>query len=58
MIFLIYLLLTIGVGWIGSKRDIGAGWSIALSLALSPVIGILIVLFSKKTGAIKIIEDE
>lgn len=36
------------VGQLGKKRKIGFGWSFALSLFLSPIIGLIITLFSKK----------
>jgi phosphate/sulfate permease len=36
------------VGQLGKKREIGFGWSFALSLFLSPIIGLIITLFSKK----------
>lgn len=43
--FLIFSLL---VGMLGEKRKIGFGWSFVLSLFLSPIIGLIITLFSKK----------
>lgn len=36
------------VGQLGKKRKIGFGWSFALSVFLSPIIGLIITLFSKK----------
>jgi hypothetical protein len=36
------------VGLVGKNRKIGFGWSFVLSLFLSPVIGLIITLFSKK----------
>ncbi len=49
---LILLLIMVGlatlVGQLGKKRKIGFGWSFALSLFLSPFIGLIITLFSKK----------
>lgn len=36
------------VGLVGKNRKIGFGWSFALSLVLSPIIGLIITLFSKK----------
>jgi len=36
------------VGQLGKKRKIGFGWSFALSLFLTPIIGLIITLFSKK----------
>lgn len=43
--FLIFALL---VGLVGKNRKIGFGWSFILSLFLSPIIGLIITLFSKK----------
>lgn len=43
--FVIFSLL---VGKLGEKRKIGFGWAFALSLFLSPIIGLIITLFSKK----------
>ena len=36
------------VGQLGKNRRIGFGWSFALSLFLSPIIGLIITLASKK----------
>lgn len=36
------------IGQLGKKRKIGFGWSFALSLFLSPLIGLIITLCSKK----------
>lgn len=48
----ILLILIVGlsalVGQLGKDREIGFGWSFALSLFLSPIIGLIITLFSKK----------
>lgn len=48
----VILLAAIGlaalVGQLGKNRKIGFGWSFALSLFLSPIIGLIITLFSKK----------
>lgn len=48
----ILLIVAVGlsalVGQLGKNRNIGFGWSFALSLFLSPIIGLIITLFSKK----------
>lgn len=48
----VLLLVGIGlaalVGQLGKNRKIGFGWSFTLSLFLSPIIGLIITLFSKK----------
>ena len=36
------------VALIGKNRKIGYGWSFAACLFLSPIIGLIIILFSKK----------
>ena len=36
------------VALIGKDRKIGYGWSFVLCLFLSPIIGVIIILFSKK----------
>ena len=47
-----FLLVLVGlaalIGQLGKNREIGFGWSFALSLFLSPLIGLIITLFSKK----------
>ena len=48
----VILLVAVGlaalVGQFGKNRKIVFGWSFALSLFLSPIIGLIITLFSKK----------
>ena len=48
----IILLVAVGlaalVGQLGKNRKIGFGWSFALSIFLSPIIGLIITLCSKK----------
>ncbi|WP_396199546.1 hypothetical protein [Flavobacterium sp.] len=48
----IILLLLLGIasliGQLGKNRRIGFGWSFALSFFLSPIIGLIITLCSKK----------
>jgi hypothetical protein len=48
VIFLFLIIFAILVGLLGKKRKIGFGWSFALSIFLSPLIGLIITLFSKK----------
>ncbi len=36
------------IALLGAKRKIGAGWAFLFSLVLSPIIGLIIVLCSKK----------
>lgn len=53
-----FLILSFLVGWFGSTRKIGFGWAFALALFLSPIIGFIIVCFSKKVGAVTIVEEK
>ena len=45
---LLGIVFSILVGLIGKNRNIGFGWSFVLSLFLSPIIGLIVTLFSKK----------
>lgn len=36
------------IGWLGSKRNIGFAWAFIASLFLTPIIGLIITLCSKK----------
>jgi hypothetical protein len=47
-VLLVALGLAVLVGQLGKNRKIGFGWSFALSIFLSPIIGLLITLCSKK----------
>ncbi len=47
-IFLLWVLSCWIVGWLGSTRTIGYGWSVVLAVFLTPIIALIIVLFSKK----------
>jgi hypothetical protein len=44
------------VALIGRNRKIGYGWSFVLCLFLSPLIGLIIILFSKKVDSAEFIE--
>ena len=46
IIFLVIISALIAL--IGSNRKIGYGWSLVLCLFLTPIIGLIIILFSKK----------
>lgn len=41
---------------LGMNRKIGYGWSFALCLFLSPIIGIIIILFSKKVDKVDFVD--
>ena len=46
------------IGTIGRNRKIGFGWSFVVSLFLSPIIGLIIVLCSKKNSDREYIDVE
>ena len=50
--FVILVILSALVALVGRNRNIGYGWSFVLCLFLSPVIGLIIILFSKKKSKI------
>lgn len=45
---LIFIIISALIALVGKDRKIGYGWSLVLCLFLSPVIGLIIILFSKK----------
>lgn len=49
-VFVVLILIGIAalIGQLGKNRKIGFGWSFALSIFLSPIIGLIITLCSKK----------
>lgn len=55
-----FLLVNIGisalVALLGSNRNIGYGWSFLLCLVLSPIIGVFIILMSKKKKDVEFID--
>jgi len=49
IVFLIFgIIICALVAQLGKNREIGFVWSFALCLFLSPIIGLIIILFSKK----------
>ncbi len=48
VMLVVFVVISLLVGKLGSKRKIGFGWAFALSLLLSPLIGLIITLISKK----------
>ena len=44
------------VALLGSNRKIGYGWSFVLCLFLSPLIGAIIILFSKKVNSVDFVD--
>ncbi len=47
MIIFWWIILSIVIGIIGSYRKIGGFWAFVISILLSPIIGFIVVLFSK-----------
>ncbi len=48
MVFLLSVLLSLLIALLGRNRNIGYGWSLFFCLMLSPIIGLIITLCSKK----------
>ena len=44
------------VALLGRNRKIGYSWSFALCVVLSPIIGVIIILFSKKNDTVDFVE--
>ncbi len=44
------------VALVGKNRKIGYGWSFVLCLFLSPIIGLIIILFSKKNDTVDFVD--
>ena len=44
------------VALLGRNRKIGYGWSFALCLFLSPIVGLIIILFSKKVDSVNFVD--
>lgn len=58
ILLLILIVVSLLIGKLGEKRKIGFGWSFALSLLLSPLIGLIITLASKKNSKIDFVDAE
>lgn len=54
--FVILIIAAALVALIGKNRKIGYGWSFVLCLFLSPIIGVIIILFSKKVDSVDFVE--
>lgn len=53
---LILVIVAALVALIGRNRKIGYGWSFLLCLFLSPIIGLIIILFSKKVDSVEFVD--
>ena len=47
-----HVIISALVALLGRNRKIGYAWSFVLCIVLSPVIGVIIILFSKKNDAV------
>jgi len=56
MQIVIWLIVSALVALLGSNRKIGYGWSLLLCLFLSPIIGLIIILFSKKVDSVEFVD--
>ncbi len=53
---LILVVISALVALLGRNRKIGYGWSFVLCLFLSPIIGLIIILFSKKVDSVDFVD--
>lgn len=53
---IILIIISALVALLGRNRKIGYGWSFVLCLFLSPIIGLIIILFSKKVDSVEFVE--
>lgn len=53
---LILVVVAALVALLGRNRKIGYGWSFVLCLFLSPIIGLIIILFSKKNDNVDFVD--
>jgi len=51
-----HVIISAFVALLGKNRKIGYAWSFVLCFVLSPVIGVIIILFSKKNDAVDFVE--
>jgi hypothetical protein len=56
MQIVILIILAALAALLGKDRKIGYGWSFVLCLFLSPIVGIIIILFSKKNSEIDFVD--
>ena len=56
MQIVILIIIAALVALLGKDRKIGYGWSLVVCIFLSPIIGLIIILFSKKNSEIEFID--
>jgi hypothetical protein len=54
--FILAVILSALVALLGKDRKIGYGWSFLLCIFISPVIGLIIILFSKKKDSVEFVD--
>ena len=54
--FVFLVIISALVAILGKNRKIGYGWSFVLCLFLSPIIGVIIILFSKKVDTVDFVD--
>lgn len=52
----LFVIIAALVALVGKNRKIGYGWSFVLCLFLSPIIGLIIILFSKRKDKVDFVE--
>ena len=52
VLLVFHVIVSALVALLGRNRKIGYAWSFVLCLVLSPIIGVIIILFSKKNDAV------
>ena len=57
MVIVLQIIVSALIAFLGNDRKIGYGWAFVLCLFLSPIIGLIIILSSKKKSAEEFIDD-
>ena len=56
MVIVLQIIVSALIALLGKDRKIGDGWAFVLCLFLSPIIGLIIILCSKKKSAVDFID--
>jgi len=56
LLLFFHIIISALVALLGKNRKIGYPWSFVLCLVLSPIIGVIIILFSKMNDAVDFVE--
>ena len=57
VLLIFHVIISALVALLGRNRKIGYAWSFVLCIVLSPVIGVIIILFSKKNDEVDFVEN-